>query len=462
MKWIAMTKKAGKEMVRDKTALFFALLFPLMFVLIFGVAFGSFTGGNSTYKIAVINLDDGIELNDTTLTHGNILTEILKDMKYQDSEGENTSTKVFEIRTDLTEEEAQELVEDQDLTGYVIIPHNFSAAVIAESMQYAQSVISLGIQEQFEGLNESDLAALQELLQPLITNMTGAIPDYDENATAVVTLQGDPGGADYFTFSGIVDGVIRGYVDEVDIRTLNEASQYLPFELDTSLQEPHVTVEDKALEVSGLSVFDSQLPGFIVFALLMGAMVVTIYLAKEESRGTLTRLKLTKMSSFDLLFGTTIPFTILAIIQLFILLGVAIGIGYHYHPDANIGLAIVIALIGAIACVALGLILAALVKNEDQAGTIAPAITVPLSFLTGAFFPMPAITLTNDFLGTGKPFELFDILPWKQCVNALVKVLTYGADFEDVALNIVLMIVFTAILFVIGVSLYHKKRLRSN
>jgi ABC-2 type transport system permease protein len=136
--------------------------------------------------------------------------------------------------------------------------------------------------------------------------------------------------------------------------------------------------------------------------------------------------------------------------------------GFKYHPEANLGLAIFIALIGAVASVALGLILAALVKNEDQAGTVAPGLIVPLSFLTGAFFPMPGVTLSENFLGSGKPLNLFDVLPWTQCVTSLKKVLTFGADFNDVAMEIGLMITFTIILFIIGVVLYHKKRLRGN
>jgi ABC-2 type transport system permease protein len=477
MRWLAISKKASREMVRDKMALFFALLFPLLFVLMFGVAFGSFTEGHSTYEIGVINLDDGIQLNETYVNHGENVLEILDTMKYLDSDGGNTSISIFNVHSDLTQEEAQEMVEDQDLTGYVIIPQNFSAAVTAESIRYVNSVISLSVQDQI-GDNPTP-----EEIQNLIVNITGAsaglanvIPDYDENATATVILQGDPGGADYFTFSEIANGVVNGYVGYMGDVFLSQVEPFLPFTLDPSLQESHVSVRDEALEVSEFTIFDRMFPGFIVFALLMSAMIVTINLAKEESRGTLTRLKITKMSSFDMLFGTTIPFTLLAVGQLFILVGVAIMIGFKYHPEANLGLAIVIALIGAIASVALGLILAALVKNEDQAGTVAPGLIVPLSFLTGAFFPMPGVTLSENFLGTGKSLELFDLMPWTQgkslelfdlmpwtqCVTSLKKVLTFGADFNDVAMEIGLMIVFTIVLFAIGVFLYHKKRLRGN
>ena len=455
MRWLAITKKTAREMVRDRGALFFTLLFPVIFILLFGVAFGTFTeGGNTTYDIAIINYDEGIDLDDVNIAHGDNFIEILKDLKYQNNEGRNTSTHVFNVRTDLLEEKAQDFLEDQDISAYVIIPHNFSTATMAESMVYVQSAISANI-------NFSDPSAIQEFFQQLMDNMTGnGIPNYDKNATATVLIQGDPSQQAFFTVNEIFDGVLRGYIEQVGVISLEESREYLPAGIDIEPLNPHVIVENLAMKSSDFSVFDYLVPGFMVFAILMGGMYVIVFLAKEEGRGTLIRLKLTKMSSFDMLFGIMIPFTILSIVQVLILLSIGLMMGYHYNPDANLGLALFIALIGCIASVALGLILAAFVKNEDQAGTIGPAVIIPLSFLIGIFFQMPTITLTENFLGTGKSFELFDILPWKQCSKGLSKVLTYGNGFEEVALEIALMSIFTIILFVIGVAFYHKKRLR--
>jgi ABC-2 type transport system permease protein len=120
-----------------------------------------------------------------------------------------------------------------------------------------------------------------------------------------------------------------------------------------------------------------------------------------------------------------------------------------------------IAIIAGAASVALGLILAAISKNEEQAGSIGPAVTVPLSFLTGAFFPMPTVILSDNFLGTGKSFELFDWLPWTQCSKALSKVLIYGSSFDEIKMDMALLITFTIVFFIIGVILYHNRRLRA-
>jgi len=467
MKWVAIARKSGFELVRDKGSLFFSLLFPAVFVLIFGFAFGTFTGGNTTYEIAVINEDAGITVNGTPVNHGENFISLLEDMHYIGGDGENTSEHVFDVRRDLSAAEAQELVEDGDLVAYVIIPANFSDAVNMENWRYVRHVVGDSIQAAMTG--QGDNASGEDAILQLMERMTstgssgpdgGSTDMYDGNVTADVVLMGDPGDTSYYSTSGIIQGMLRGYVEGAGRRTLEMSRPYLPVDVDPSSQDPHVSFRDSALDASDLTSFDYMVPGIIVFGLLMSSTSVCIILAREESVGTLTRLKLTKMSSFDMLFGTTIPYTVLAVLQVFVLLGVALLMGFQYNPGTNLGLAVFIALWGCLATVALGLILASIAKNENQGGYLGPMVSVPLSFLSGSFFSLPTIVLTENFLGTGKPFELFDWLPWTQCAKALTKCLRHGAGFGDVAMELVLMMVITAVLFALGVLLYHRKKLR--
>ena len=60
-KVMSIAGKAGKELMRDPQALFFVLMFPAIFMLVFGAAFSENITGNTTYDIAIINLDEGIE-----------------------------------------------------------------------------------------------------------------------------------------------------------------------------------------------------------------------------------------------------------------------------------------------------------------------------------------------------------------------------------------------------------------
>ena len=94
-------------------------------------------------------------------------------MKYKDSDGENTTVPVFEVTANLTEAEAQQMVEDRTLDAYVLIPSNFSAAVHAESMRYVQSAVSAGIQDQFAGLDPQSDDYLNQLMALMGQNGSG-------------------------------------------------------------------------------------------------------------------------------------------------------------------------------------------------------------------------------------------------------------------------------------------------
>lgn len=200
--------------------------------------------------------------------------------------------------------------------------------------------------------------------------------------------------------------------------------------------------------------FDFVAPGMIVFAILLLATTVAGSLSRELDKGTLARLKLTKMRGFDLLLGGLIPWSMVVVLQVVILLAVAIAIGFHWQGGVNsILLAIMVGIIGGIASIALGMIIAAFAQNDDQATNLGTLITVPTSFLVGAFFPLPNVEIL------GVPFNAF--LPWTHTLTALRSLLTYGGGWNDISYQVFISVVFTVVLFAIGVILFSRNRLRA-
>ena len=128
----------------------------------------------------------------------------------------------------------------------------------------------------------------------------------------------------------------------------------------------------------------------MVFAILLLATTVAAILTREVESGTLLRLKLSKMRSFDLLFGGLIPWSLVAGAQVVILLVVAIILGLHWQGSFySIILAIFIGIIAGIASISLAMIIASFAKNDRQAANLGTLIVVPTTFLTGSFFPPP-------------------------------------------------------------------------
>ena len=163
------------------------------------------------------------------------------------------------------------------------------------------------------------------------------------------------------------------------------------------------------------------------------------------------------MRGFDLLFGGLLPWSLIVVAQVIILLAVAIAIGFHWQGGVNsILLAILVGVIGGIASISLAMIIASFAKNDRQAANLGTVITVPLSFLAGAFFPLP-----QEVIGTlwGQSFQIYNLIPWYNTITAMRNVLTYGGGWNDISYQVGLSVLLTIILFVIGVSLFTRTRL---
>ena len=422
-------------------------------MIIFAFAFGSPSSlgtGTTPHKIAVINLDRGAtaSINNTNqhINAGANFTALLGNVTY-----EGTDTHMFTL-TNVTADQAQTMLKSRGLDAAITIPENFSQAVVslANASARTEATSDIGLQV----INASGAQAVA-LSGQLPANAT--LPR-QSNVTAQVIVEGDTGSAAFGAAQGLVFNVLEQYKSQVQAMSIRQVDATLG-----QNQSQNVNYISAAVEpltgARSFTYFDYQAPGLIVFALLLQVSSVAQDLARETDSGTLTRLKLSNMRSFDLLFGTLLTWIIIAVVQILLLFGVAVALGFNWSGGANsIGLAVFIGIIGGIASISLGLLLAAFARNERQAAQLGVLIAVPVSFLTGAFFPLPSEPLGTAF---GTTFQVYDLLPWTQVADAIRQVLIFGSSFSDVAIYVGFAIVLTAILFVIGVISYSRVRLRA-
>ena len=74
--------------------------------------------------------------------------------------------------------------------------------------------------------------------------------------------------------------------------------------------------------------------GMVVFALLMLAVGVAASLTREADKGTLTRIKLSTISSFELLLGFLVMWTVVGMVQVVLLFGTGIALGFEWQGGA--------------------------------------------------------------------------------------------------------------------------------
>jgi len=469
MKFIYVAIKGLKEIFRDKKGLAFLVAFPATFMLVFGLAFSGGQGENKPYPIGVINRDEGEIIASASgegneQNFGNELVNTIEGLTFEDS-----NVSMFETRQ-VDSTEANKLLQDRDITLLLRIPENFSAAVNQLIKKNVRTEVTSQVGEmlitQFNNMEFSGGGDFnpESFYQENFENSglvelpeNRSLPEVN-NQTVNLTIKGDPGYVAYSKSRGVLVGVINQFKERISHRARNKTAT--EFQSDNQRREEFVQVKSESISgTQSLTTFDYYAPGIFIFALLMSSIGVASSLATEVDKGRLERLKLSKMRSFDLLFGTLIPWSISAIVQVLILFGVALLIGFNWAGGLlSLFYSILIAAIAGVASVALGLLIASFTENESQASNLGTLISVPLSFIVGAFFPLPKVPIGQIF---GSTFELYDVLPWTHAAEALRVLLIYGGGINDVALEFGFLIGLTVLLFFIGVFFFSRERLTS-
>jgi ABC-2 type transport system permease protein len=517
MRFLPLSFTVAKRMSRDLFTLFFAILFPAFFVFIFSMAFGK-TGPvrNQRLDLAVVNSDEGVVVNlgqgADTLRLGGVLVDVLESLSYSTSsswiKSDSSSSglagldslrlpaaepqnAVFHVVDTLTQSTALEKVSNGDLDAALIVPAGFTKAAVAEGMDEAMGKIFLAAVDKLSGAEpagRSDAGAgktgggetvtgerlfarkpttweIQNMIDGVSRGLASrkkkagtpldslSLPSRKASPVAL-TLAGDPSNLGFSLASGVLKNVLDELLKRVSQRSLAEARELLPLDLGPAGKEL-VSLETSSVAVESRTVFDYQVPGIIVFALLMIVTLVTVTLMLDLTQGHLERLKLTRMSAVDYFLGNVIPWVVLSMLQLVFLFGVAKLLGFHNKGNMFAGMGLVI--LGSLSSVSLALILASLAKNEKQASAIATMIAVPVSFLSGAFFPVRDVIIAENFLG--QPFGLTDLSPWTHTSKALVAVLTFGRSFSEIQWHVWMQIAITILLFAAGVLLFSRRRL---
>ena len=505
MRAISLATTIFRRMTRDFLTLFFAIIFPAFFLFIFAAAFGrSGPLKNQRLDIAVINRDEGVVADfgagPDTIRLGATLLDVLESLSYSPSSDwlrpdssvtplltpdslrvskktsapkRSTENAIFSVVDSLTEEGAIKKVSSGDLDAVLVIPPGFSKATMAMAMQNVMEKMLSGAVDKFSSANSGVFSQKPTVsdIQKMIDDVSRKIEKKQRGTgkagvsisslslpsrkapPVTLVIAGDPSSLSFSMASGILNSVLEQFLKKVSETSLKKARNFSPLEI--AAPEDLVSLKSSNIAVRSRTVFDYQVPGIIVFALLMLVALIAVTFASDSVHGHLERLRLTRMSVFDYFAGNMLPWAALSIVQLFLLFGAGRLLGYH--GKGNILSAIGIVVLTSLSSISLALIIASIAKNEKQASAVSTLISVPVSFLSGAFFPIGDVVIVKNFLG--KPFGLMELSPWTHAAKALTGILTFGKSVHEVLWYVAWQATLTFILFMVGMILFSRRRL---
>jgi ABC-2 type transport system permease protein len=251
---------------------------------------------------------------------------------------------------------------------------------------------------------------------------------------AAVAMHGDPSSVGYQTAAGIAEGTLLRFNGNLRLTAQRQA----------------VTGED-------LSAFDFIAPGLMVFAIVNMAPQAASTLTREVENHTLTRLRLTRARAWEILGGVSLGQMAVSLLALVLMFLAAALMGFHFGGPGQVGLAVLVALVSALAVMGIGMVIASFARKTEQAAGLGVLVAVPASFLSGAFFPIPEVDL---FRVGDRVVQIYDILPTTHAVRAMRKVLTFGQGPQEVAFELAALLVLSVLFFLLGVVLYRRAHLR--
>jgi ABC-2 type transport system permease protein len=258
----------------------------------------------------------------------------------------------------------------------------------------------------------------------------------DGDRPALVFERGDTLVVRYAASDQIGGATVRGIVEGV----VNRAN------LEAAGSPPRYAFEASRVEDDSLSPIEFFTPGLLSYGISMGAVFgVALTLVVWREKGLLRRLRLAPLRPSEIAAGRIVLSLGIAFVQLLLFLAVGVLL-FDLSLDASWWMAFPLIFVGTLAFLAIGLITGAITKTEEGASAVANLITLPMAFLSGAFFP---IDLAPDWLQA-----VSKVLPLTYLIEGLQDVMVRGLGAAAALPDLAVLAAFAVALGTLGIRLF--------
>ena len=255
--------------------------------------------------------------------------------------------------------------------GGTIILINQSNTEIAQNLEKAFDNSNL-----FKIKKETDETTARDQLKK---NQVGAIVEIPANFGDLT----NPSSAKQIN---IIDDPANAQVNASIIGFVNQFLTNLDFQVQKA--QPIFTINEEKTNQRELNYFDFVLMGLIGLALMNASVQgIAITMANYREDKILKRITTTPLPSWKFVLAEVLSRLVLNLIQISLILAVGYYF-FHAHIYGNIILIYLFALLGGLLFQSVGFMVASVTKTTDAAQGMSVAITIPMMFLAGVFFPI--------------------------------------------------------------------------
>jgi ABC-2 type transport system permease protein len=305
--------------------------------------------------------------------------------------------------------------------------------------------------------NESSVSAIKDMVQRgdleggivIPSNFSESILTGQQGTVIIVTDESNP------QISAEIQGVLHTVFDEMGTVIAQQKVQMLNPTVNATNSLPIIkpyNIQTEGVVSGSPSYFDFIAPGIMAMTVMMSVMTgLPVAISQEKEIGTMDGMMVAPINRLSIILGKTLGQTARGLIQGVIILLLAIGI-FGVAVQGSILLVFALLLLGVFSFVGLGIVITSFTKDQETAQMLMMTLMFPMMFLSGVFFPIQQM-----------PWYMQDIskfLPLTYASQALRKVMVLGAGIPQISSELIVLIVFGAVMIAIAVPVFRRMMTR--
>ncbi len=233
--------------------------------------------------------------------------------------------------------------------------------------------------------------------------------------------------------AGTVNGLVSGVVDKVNLSATGQPAAF--------------TLQQQPVEDASLKPIQYITPGIlswgISFSAVFGSALTMVSWRKKQ---VLRRIRLAPVGPMTVLTSRLAVSVGIAVVQALVFVLVALTPPFGLQLSGSWYLALPLLVLGTLAFFAIGMLVGAVCKTEEAASGAANILVMPMSFLSGTFFPIENAPAWLQAVSKA--------LPLRHMNDGMLDVMVRGKGIEALLVPGSVLIAFTAVVGLLAAKLF--------
>ena len=301
--------------------------------------------------------------------------------------------------------------------------------------------------------NVSSTADIKDMIQKgdieggivIPSNFSQSMMTGQQGTLIIISDQSNP------QVSATINAALTGVFDEMGTSIARQNVAPLNATNTLAVVKPF-NVQTQGVVPGNPSYFDFIAPGIMAMTVMMSVMTgLPVAISQEKEVGTMDGMMVAPINRLSIILGKTLGQTARGLLQGVIIFVLAIGL-FGVVIQGSVVLVFAMLLLGVFSFVGLGIVITSFTKDQETAQMLMMTLMFPMMFLSGVFFPIQQMPWYMQ--------DISKVLPLTYASDALRKVMVLGAGVPQISTDLIVLIVFGAVMIAIAVPVFRRMMTR--